>query len=185
MPAKTNKKKSTPAVKIHSVAKSGDDDVDRIREIIFGRQMRDYSDRFDRLESRLTAETQRLFSESEKRFKELHATLTERLDGITAEFRQESSRRDAENEDVRKSLQETRNDMNDSIGDANDRLATEVDRISALLDNTEQGLRAAQDEFGTYIKKQLKALRSEKTESSELSSLFGELASRLSGKEKS
>lgn len=185
MPSKSHKKKSTPAVKILSSETSANDDVDKIRDIIFGQQMRVYSERFDRLESRLSEEAQRISQQSEQRFNELQTELTARLDGIAKSLNEESDRRESEGEELRQSLQKTRNEMTDSFGDAGDTLAAELSKISTLVDNTEQGLKSAQDEFSAYIKSQLAALRSEKTESAELSSLFGELASRLSGKEKS
>lgn len=185
MPSKSHKKKSTPAVKIQSSESSVNDDVDKIRDIIFGQQMRVYSERFDRLESRLTEEAQRISHQSEQRFKELQSELAVRLDGIAKSLTEESGRRDSEREELRKSLEKTRNEMTESFGDAGDTLAAELGRISTLIDNSEQGLRSAQDEFGRYMKSQLAALRSEKTESAELSNLFGELASRLAAKEKS
>ena len=74
------RKKTTPPAKTPSpgvgttaddLAEAGPDNVEKIRDIIFGGQMRDYDRRFSRLEERVLKETSDLRSEITRRLQEL------------------------------------------------------------------------------------------------------------------
>jgi len=66
-PAKSHSN-NNPEVEAHEGA-----NVDKIRDILFGSQMRDYDKRFGRLEDRLIKDAESLREEMKKRFETLEA----------------------------------------------------------------------------------------------------------------
>ena len=58
--------------------------VDRIREILFGSQMRDYDERFQRLEEHLTRETSEVRADTQKRLDALERFIKGEVDSINS-----------------------------------------------------------------------------------------------------
>src|ERR1700691_6741055 len=94
---KTHKKRGT---KMASPAKSGPNsnpeleghegaNVDKIRDILFGSQMRDYDKRFGRLEDRLIKDAESLRDEMKKRFETLEAFVQKELESLGVRLKTE------------------------------------------------------------------------------------------------
>ena len=66
--------------------------VDRIRDIIFGSQMRDYDSRFQRLEERLAFEGAAMRSDLQKRLDALEAFMKGEVESMTNRLRAENTR---------------------------------------------------------------------------------------------
>ncbi len=67
--------------------------VDKIRDIIFGNQMRDYEGRFDRLEQRLLKEISDLRDEADKRFNSLEQYIKKELESLGTRLKAERDSR--------------------------------------------------------------------------------------------
>ena len=63
--------------------------IDQIRDIIFGAQMRDYDQRFSRLEERLLKESVELREDLKKRLSALEDYLKKEVESLTSELRSE------------------------------------------------------------------------------------------------
>src|SRR5215212_4784716 len=68
--------------------------IDKIRDILFGVQMRDYEKRFTRLEERLLKESQDLRDETRRRFDSLEAFIKSEFAAVTDRLQSEQRTRD-------------------------------------------------------------------------------------------
>ena len=83
-----------------------DRNVEQIRDILFGGQMRDYERRFQELDARIAAELSRLRDEHGKRLAEMNARIDERLEAVGKELRQEAQHRGRSIDDLESRVQE-------------------------------------------------------------------------------
>ena len=67
--------------------------VDKIRDILFGSQMRDYDKRFGRLEDRLIKDAEALRDEMKRRFESLEAFVQKELESLGQRLKAEKSER--------------------------------------------------------------------------------------------
>ena len=73
------------------IAESGS--VDKIRDILFGNQMRDFDRRFSQMEERLAKSTKDLRDETNKRLESLETFFKKELDALKARLKSESDER--------------------------------------------------------------------------------------------
>ncbi len=85
---------------------SPDRNVDQIRDILFGGQMRDYERRFLDLSQRLESESQRLHSDLDKRLGQLEKRVDDQFDKLTKQLRQEIADRSAGIDDLETRMQQ-------------------------------------------------------------------------------
>src|SRR5277367_2053474 len=72
---------------------SGAGNVDKIRDILFGTQMRDYEARFARLEETVAKETADLRETSRRRFEQLETFIKKELEALEARIKMEREER--------------------------------------------------------------------------------------------
>lgn len=176
----------------HGVVPNGADggpndggNVDKIRDILFGSQMRDYDRRFASTEERLGRESTNLREDLGRRMLATEQYLRAELEALAASLRSEEHER----------LQGVREAM-DALATLNRELS---DRISALAEQTahhQRELRAqlqeAQrssgeevarryDEVSEALRREAFDLRSAKADRTALAAMFAEFAQRLAG----
>jgi DNA anti-recombination protein RmuC len=117
------------------------DEVSRIRDIIFGANMRDYERRFAELEQRLLQELSSLRSEMMSRFEQTSAA-------TAAEFVRLTDRSAADVRQLHSDLQEERDsragsvqDLHDALQRARDDADTRAAELQALLEHRSRELR--------------------------------------------
>jgi hypothetical protein len=81
--------------------------VDRIRDILFGSQMRDYDDRFQRLDERLTREAAETRADTQKRLEALENFIKGGLESVSNRLNAEQSERGSAVEKLARDLGET------------------------------------------------------------------------------
>ena len=81
--------------------------VDRIRDILFGSQMRDYDDRFQRLDERLTREAAETRNDTQKRLEALENFIKGALESVSNRLNAEQSERGSAVEKLARDLAET------------------------------------------------------------------------------
>src|SRR5271156_6994708 len=86
-PAKSHSN-SNPEVETHEGA-----NVDKIRDILFGSQMRDYDKRFSRLEERLAKAAEALRDDLKKRFDSLESFVQQEVESLHQRLKTEKSER--------------------------------------------------------------------------------------------
>jgi hypothetical protein len=164
-------------------ANAGGENVDKIRDILFGSQMRDYDQRFTRLEERLLKEAAELRDDSRKRFDALEAYIKKEFEALGMRLAAEKT---ARTDDV----QHLSEGLKDLARTAERRSATLEEQLnqgqSALREQILEQSKALNDEIAAKhtdlhgrVDREVAGLRDEKTNRADLASMFNEVALRL------
>lgn len=159
--------------------------VDKIRDILFGSQMRDYEKRFVRLEERLAKASDALRDDLKKRFDSLESFVQQEMEALGQRLKTEKGERaDAlkeltrETRDGAKSLEKKLSQLEEQLSSAQGDLRSRILDQSKSLGNE---IRKAQTEMEAALEREVEALRHEKTDRETLGDLFSELGLRLKG----
>ena len=157
--------------------------IDKIRDILFGGQMRDYERRFARLEERLGKEVADLRDDTRRRFDALETFIKQELEALSGRLQNEQRTRDAAAQEQARALHET--------GHALERKLTQLDEQTArgqselrqqLLDQSKSlsdEIRQKHEELRALVEREVAALGQDKTDRAALAGLFSEVALRL------
>jgi hypothetical protein len=164
-------------------AAAADGNVDKIRDILFGTQMRDYDRRFAATEERLQRESSNLREDLGRRMLATEQYLRAEIDTLTTSLKAEERDR----------LQGVREAM-DSLAALNRELS---DRIAALAEQTAHGQRELRamfqdahrslsdevarrgDEAADALRREASDLRNAKADRTTLAAMFADFAQRL------
>jgi phage host-nuclease inhibitor protein Gam len=158
--------------------------VDKIRDILFGSQMRDYEARFARLEETLIKETQEIRESNRRRFDQLETYIKREFDTVQNRFKSERDERLDVGSQHSRELRELGDSLSRRLRDLDDRSSTvERELRSQTMDQARDivnELHSKHDELVSLIEKRVHELREGKTDRAALSTLFTEVALRLS-----
>ena len=176
--ASPDPKTQLPEAETHEAA-----NVDKIRDIIFGSQMRDYEKRFARLEERLTADAQALREDTKKRFDTLEAFVQKEVDSLTQRLKGEKSERSEALKELTRELRDTAKTFDKRLSQLDDQLAKEAATLrNQLLDQSKQlaaEIEAKYRALSSTLDRETQSLRADKTDREALADLFTEMALRL------
>lgn len=166
------------------VLRGGAGNVDKIRDILFGSQMRDYESRFARLEEALAKETVEIRETSRRRFDQIEAYIKKEFEAVQARFKSERDERLDGSSLQSRELKELGESLSRRLRDLDDRSSSvERDLRSQLMqqarDLTDEMVRS-HDEIATLLDKRVRELTDSKTDRAALATLFTEVALRLS-----
>jgi hypothetical protein len=157
--------------------------VDKIRDILFGSQMRDYEKRFARLEDRMVKASEALRDEVKKRFDTLEAyvgqeleVLGQRLKGEKAERSEALKELTRETRDSSKAQEKRLSQLDGQLVEAQADLRARILEQSKALMSAIQKSRA---EVESALEREAETLRTDKTDRAMLADLFSELSMRL------
>jgi hypothetical protein len=171
----------TPPLGINIIGSGGS--VDKIRDILFGAQIREYEKRFGRLEEQLLKEAAVLRDEARKRFDLLEAYFKTEFESLGDQLKAEQHERTEAVKDLSRELREAAQALEkrlaqlDGQGAKNDR-----ERRQQLLEqskNLSEEIRQKYLELSATLERKVEELRTDKTDRSALASLFMEVALRL------
>ncbi len=157
--------------------------VERIRDIIFGAQMRDYEERFESLERRLGEVIRELSQTLEQRIDKLNQLVLKQFGQLNRELQRESRERGEGHGQLESRLEETHSSLSQSI-DAR-RVETEKalsqlqDLLSQQTSETADRLRRKLETLIRETKESLERLSSQKADRTRLASLLSEVARQL------
>jgi hypothetical protein len=159
--------------------------VDKIRDIIFGGQMRDYEKRFKLLETRLIQETVELREDTRKRLAVLEMYVKRELDALSERLQTEQRSREEAIQGVLKSQSEANQLLESKLAqsDAN-HARTERDLRAQILEQSNMlrdEIRQKHEDITSALGREVAGLTEAKTSRSDLASMFGDLALRLNG----
>lgn len=164
-----------------SKAESGN--VDKIREILFGGQMRDYDKRFARLEERLLKESAELREGSRRSIEALETFVKSEFAALANRLQMEQQSREGSVQGVSRELQEAIKSVDSKLTQfQNQTTDTQRDLRQLLLDQSKSlndEIRRKHDDVSATLERELAELNHEKTDRASLSALFTELALRL------
>src|SRR5208282_5784775 len=157
--------------------------VDKIRDILFGSNMREYEKRFARLEERLTKSSDALREDLKKRFDSLESYVREEIESLGTRLKNEKAERTEslkeqtrESRDNAKALEKKLSQLEDALASAQGDLRSRILEQSKALSNQ---IQKTKDELEGALETEAETLRNEKTDRAALADLFTELALRL------
>ena len=157
--------------------------VDKIREILFGGQMRAYDKRFVRLEERFAKEASDLREETKNLFKALEVFVKSEFEALTNRLQAEQRSRDESVQGVSRELHETAKALESKLQQFDAQTTqTHRDLRQQLLDQSQtlsDEIRRKHEEVSALLERELAALDKDKTGRASLSALFSEVALRL------
>jgi phage host-nuclease inhibitor protein Gam len=173
-----------PAEQQPQVLRGGAGNVDKIRDILFGSQMRDYESRFARLEETLIKETLEIRETNKRRFEQLESYIRREFETVQSRLKAERDERTDSGSQQSRELKELGDSLSRRIRDLDDRetsgeRALRSDLLQQARDLTDE-IRARHDEMAGILDKRVNELRDGKTDRAALATLFSEVALRLS-----
>ena len=160
--------------------------VDKIRDILFGSQMRDYEKRFMRLEDTVTKALDTLREDMTKRFDTLSNYMKEEVDSLSQRVKAEKSERSESAKEIsreikdgakliEKKLSQLEESMSDGHGELRSKMLEHSKAVSAEIDKLRRDTTSA-------LNREVEVLRDEKTDRAGLADLFNEFSLRLINK---
>ena len=163
------------------LAESGN--IDKIRQILFGGQMRDYERRFTRLEERLLKESSNLRDETRKRFDALETFIKNELEAVTNRLQTEQRTREESVQSLSRELQDTGQSLEKKLVQFDEQTTrTQRDLRQQILDQSKSltdDLQQKHVEISAMLEREVAELSHDKTDRSALAALFSEVALRL------
>jgi len=159
--------------------------VEQIRDILFGGQMRDYERRFQEFGERLEAEMARLRETQDKRLAQIDKRLDEQLDKLSRQLRQEIADRGQAIDDLESRVQQATRSARTETSGVLDTLGQEIaatdERLREAIAELTSLVNARASEAGSAVSRASAELRADKIGREDMASLLTELALRLKG----
>jgi hypothetical protein len=157
--------------------------VDRIRDILFGSQMRDYDGRFQRLDERLTREAAEARSEVQKRLEAVENFLKGEIESMTNRLNAERSERGNAVEKLARDLAETAKALELKINSLGEHAGREVHDLRGQLLEQSKALSAEiqekHDQMKAGLDREAEQIRGAMTGREALAEMLSEVALRL------
>lgn len=168
-----NKKSADAKQAAPEIEVGEEESVDKIRDILFGSQMRDYERKFSQLEERIMKEVGHLRDEQSKRFDALERSIDREFEALVKRLSGEHDDRLAAEQDLSEALassaEQLRAALDEGLKHTTEALRKQIDDQSRELS---EDIGTRQAETG--------ALQAQKVDRAALSALFNELAARIS-----
>jgi hypothetical protein len=163
--------------------KAGAESLDKVRDILFGAQSRDYEKRFTRLEERLIKESADLRDELRRRFDSLETYVKKEIESLGGRLKAEQDSRGESLKDLARELKETAKAFEKKTGQIDDHLTKSQrelrDQILHQSKSMSDDLQKTHEQLSAALEKEAGELRHEKTDRAALATLFMEVAMRL------
>lgn len=166
-----------------STAKSGAENLDKVRDILFGSQAREYEKRFSRLEERLIKEASDLREDLKKRFDTLEGYIKREIESLAGRLKAEHDERTESAKAISGEIKDTSQAFERKTNQIGEHLnAGHRELREQLLDqskNISEEIRQKHEAMGAALERATGELRNDKTDRAALASLFMEVAMRL------
>jgi exonuclease VII large subunit len=180
-PSETVEKNNSQAM---TVMGTEEGHINKIRDILFGRQMADYEARFNQLEDRITSQIEALRQETDDGLKDMKGLLQKQNEMLTERLKDEESKRGQEGQTLSRELAKAEKTLSKTI----DALAAQQvqdaqslsEQLSALSHELSDGLYIQQKEAADNLEQAVRELGDAKLARTTLSQMLVEMAGRLS-----
>lgn len=157
--------------------------LDKVRDILFGVQMRDYEKKIQRLEERFIKETADLKDDVKKRLAALEQFIKKETESLADRLKAEHDERSDGTKDLARELKETGRTFEKKTAHLDDQLAKSQRELRQhMLDQYQklaEEIRVKTEDVLTRLAQESQELRTEKTDRAALASLLTEMAMRL------
>lgn len=165
---------------------AGAGNVEKIRDILFGTQMREYEKRFTRLEDRMQKEVNSLKDELLKSFESLEKYMKKEFEMLNERLEKEQDDRASAVKKLTEELKDTSSNIEKKIIQNEDKLnkrSRELhEQILTQSKTLSDEIRQKHETISELLDKEAQELRTDKVERADLSELMMEMAMRLSNK---
>jgi hypothetical protein len=162
---------------------AGANNLDKVRDLLFGGQMRDYDRRFAILEERLVRETNELRDDVKKRLGAIEQLLAREIDALSDRVKGEQEERSSANRDLARQLDDTARIFEKKTGQLDDQMARGLRDLRQQLHEQHQqlsdDLKRQADQILERLARESHQLQSDKTDRASLAALLTEMAMRL------
>jgi hypothetical protein len=174
----SSKSPISPEIENHEGA-----NVDKIRDILFGSQMRDYDKRFGRLEERLIKDAESLRDEMKKRFESLEAFVQKELESLGQRLKAEKVERAESVKELGVQHRDASKAFDKRLGSLDDQLTGDTAELRARILEQSKALTSEIAEKSREVKRlldqEVETLRVDKADREALGDLFTEFGLRL------
>jgi hypothetical protein len=166
-----------------SSADSGSGNIDKIRDILFGSNMRDYEQRFARLEEALKKESSDLRETTRHHLEALEAFVHKELAALDARLNTEREERSDSHSRLSNEISNTSSAIFKKIGEMENHEAQAMREVrNDLLQQSKEltdAIRSKGEELVALLDRRAQELQLAKTDRAALAGLFNEVALRL------
>ncbi len=167
----------------HTSALTGSGNIEKIRDILFGGQMREYEKRFTRLEDRLQKEINGLKEDFRKSFDSLESFTKREFELLNERQQKEQSERYAAVHKLSEELKEASLALERKIAEIEDQMNKKArdlhEQILAQSKSLLEEIHQKHEVITGLLEKEAQELRDEKMDRANLSELFMEIALRV------
>jgi hypothetical protein len=157
--------------------------VDKIRDILFGSQMRDYDKRFGRLEERLAKAADALRDDLKKRFDSLESFVQQEVESLHQRLKTEKAERVETLKDLTRETRDSAKSLENRLSQVDEHLTSaQGDLRARILDQSKtllNEIHKAHSDMESSLEREAESLRNEKTDRAALADLLTEMALRL------
>ena len=182
---RTDRSHSTPRIPGDgkSMDETANGNLDKVRDILFGGQARDYERRFQRLEERLLQETAELKDDVRKRLSALEQFVKQEASSLAERIKTEHDERTDATKDLARDAREAAKAFEKKTGHLDDQIGRVQRELRQQILETRQGLaddlRQKIDDVLTRLSQESADLRTDKADRATLAALLTEMAVRL------
>lgn len=177
---------SMPTNDLHSAPSletAGAGNLEKVRDILFGAQMRDYERRFLRLEERIAKESADAREDMRRRFDTLETFIKQEIGALGDRLRAEQQQRAQTHEELTRELRDTARGINQRLHELDEQSAQTQrelrEQMLAQSRNLADEIQQKHDQLSAALTREARELRHDKTDRAALANLFTELAMRL------
>lgn len=157
--------------------------VDKIRDILFGGQMRDYDKRFKRVEDRFIQENMNFREEISQRLKVLEERMDSEIDSLTEKSKLERQERQAALSEVERDIKALKNELNSRLTQMDEQVSRDIRNLRQQTLSKFQELsmqqRQQNENLTNLLNQEVTQLHDDKVNRSDLATFFNEIAVRL------
>ncbi len=173
----------TSGVTAHVAESEGGASLEKVRDLLFGVQMRDFDRKLARLEERIAKETSDLRDDVRKRLSAIEALIQREVDSLSDRVKTEQENRTNATRDLSRELSQTAQAFEQKAAHLDDQIARGLREARQQLHEQEQRLaeemRLQADDIIARLTRESQELRNDKADRAGLAALFTEMAMRL------
>jgi len=162
-------------------------DIEKVRDILFGKYVADFKQRFDELEERLEADVEQLKQRLSDKIESMDDQVNKSLERLDKQILSEQNSRDSELNSMQKVFDDAQTALQHSISLLEDQANQDLAAARASLEESHQELvdasQAAQAQLAKQLQQQKEYLEQDKVGRQSLALLLDEVAIKLRGNE--
>ena len=160
-----------------------DASLDKVRDILFGAQSREFEKRFSLLENRLLEESRALRQELIRSFDDLKAHMNQEVQGLIKQLHQEQGQRATNIQEVGQVVKTVESQLSQRVAELTQQASNQFQALGSDLQEQKAVLmeqhQQAIDRIEAQHRQAVKELQSEKTDRAALAEMLMEVALRL------